>query len=143
MCSRNSAGLLVQTSAPSWDRRSAISGAAMAATISVLRRSTIAFGDSFVEIIHLDGHTPGSIALLYRGSDHPHLFSADSLFPGGPGRTWSEPDFWSLVADLEARVFDVLPDDTWVYPGHGDDTTLGKERPSIPDWKARGWVDES
>ncbi|WP_172164138.1 MBL fold metallo-hydrolase [Pseudonocardia broussonetiae] len=103
----------------------------------------IRFGQIELEVIHLRGHTQGSIALLYRGSDHPHLFSADSLFPGGPGRTWSEPDFWSLVADLEARVFDVLPDDTWVYPGHGDDTTLGKERPSIPDWKARGWVDES
>lgn len=41
--------------------------------------------------------------------------------------------------DLEERVFDPLPDETWVYPGHGDDTTLGAERASIPEWRARGW----
>jgi glyoxylase-like metal-dependent hydrolase (beta-lactamase superfamily II) len=48
-------------------------------------------------------------------------------------------DFGSLVADLESRVFGELPDDTWVHPGHGDDTTLGKERPALPGWKARTW----
>ena len=41
--------------------------------------------------------------------------------------------------DLEERVFDTLPDETWVYPGHGDDTTLSRERPSLPEWRARGW----
>jgi glyoxylase-like metal-dependent hydrolase (beta-lactamase superfamily II) len=41
--------------------------------------------------------------------------------------------------DLEARVFDVLPDSTWVYPGHGADTTLGAERPHLAEWRARGW----
>lgn len=41
--------------------------------------------------------------------------------------------------DLEARVFGELGDDTWVYPGHGKDTTLGAERPSIRQWRARGW----
>jgi glyoxylase-like metal-dependent hydrolase (beta-lactamase superfamily II) len=41
--------------------------------------------------------------------------------------------------DLESRVFDRLPDETWVYPGHGDDTTLGAERPALPGWRARGW----
>ena len=39
--------------------------------------------------------------------------------------------------DLEERVFGTLPDETWVYPGHGKDTTLGAERPSLPDWRAR------
>ena len=101
---------------------------------------TIAFGDSFVEIIHLDGHTPGSIALLYRDpAGTAHIFTGDSLFPGGPGKTNSPEDFTSLVDDLEERVFGALPDETWVYPGHGDDTTLGKERPSLPEWRARGW----
>ena len=47
--------------------------------------------------------------------------------------------FTSLLDDLEERVFGRLPDETWVYPGHGDDTTLGKERPSLPDWRARDW----
>src|SRR4051812_50073838 len=53
-------------------------------------------------------------------------------------RNTSPPEFASLVDDLEERVFGVLPDETWVYPGHGDDTTLGKERPSLPEWRARG-----
>ncbi len=93
-----------------------------------------------LEVIHLRGHTPGSIALLHRSSDgSTHLFTGDSLFPGGPGRTWSPEDFVSLVDDLEARLFGVLPDDTWVYPGHGADTTLGAERPALPEWRERGW----
>ncbi len=102
--------------------------------------STVMVGDIALEFIHLRGHTPGSIAVLYRDPDgHPHLFTGDSLFPGGPGRTTGPAEFRSLMDDLEARVFDVLPDDTWVYPGHGDDTTLGAERPHLAQWRARGW----
>jgi len=56
-----------------------------------------------------------------------------------PGKTWSAEDFVSLVDDLEARVFDQLPDETWFYPGHGDDSTLGTERPHLGEWRARGW----
>jgi glyoxylase-like metal-dependent hydrolase (beta-lactamase superfamily II) len=100
---------------------------------------TVRFGEIELEVVHLRGHTPGSIALVYRGSDHPHIFTGDSLFPGGPGRTTTPEDFSSLIGDLESRVFDQLPDETWVYPGHGDDTTLGTERPSLPEWRARGW----
>jgi glyoxylase-like metal-dependent hydrolase (beta-lactamase superfamily II) len=96
-------------------------------------------GQIELEVIHLRGHTPGSIALLYRGGDRPHLFTGDSLFPGGPGKTWSREDNASLLEDLEERVFDRLPDDTWFYPGHGDDSTLGTERGSIPEWRERGW----
>lgn len=99
----------------------------------------VEFGDISLEVIHLRGHTLGSIALLYRGPDRPHLFTGDSLFPGGPGKTWSAEDFTSLMDDLESRVFGELPDDTWVYPGHGDDTTLGAERPSLKEWRERGW----
>jgi glyoxylase-like metal-dependent hydrolase (beta-lactamase superfamily II) len=92
-----------------------------------------------LEVIHLRGHTPGSIALLYRGADRPHLFTGDSLFPGGVGKTGSPEDFGSLMDDVEHRIFDVLPDDTWFYPGHGDDSTLGAERPHLGEWRARGW----
>ncbi len=99
----------------------------------------VRFGEIALGVVHLRGHTPGSIALVYRGDEHPHLFTGDSLFPGGPGKTWSPEDFTSLVDDLEARVFGELPDRTWVYPGHGDDTTLGAERPALPEWRARGW----
>ncbi len=60
------------------------------------------------------------------------------VFPGGPGRTTSPTDFTSLMDDLEARIFP-LPDATWFYPGHGKDSTLGTERPHIPEWRERGW----
>jgi glyoxylase-like metal-dependent hydrolase (beta-lactamase superfamily II) len=67
------------------------------------------------------------------------MSSGSSPFPGGPGKTNSPADFASLMDDLEERVFGQLPDETWVYPGHGDDTTLGAERPSLPEWRTRGW----
>ena len=101
---------------------------------------TVTVGRCRLRAIHLVGHTPGSIALLYDDPHgHPHLFTGDSLFPGGPGKTTSPENFTSLMDDLEAKLFDALPDETWVYPGHGRDTTLGAERGSIPKWRARGW----
>jgi glyoxylase-like metal-dependent hydrolase (beta-lactamase superfamily II) len=100
---------------------------------------TVRAGNIELAVIHLRGHTPGSIALRYDAAAEPHLFTGDSLFPGGPGKTTNPADFTSLMNDLEQRVFDQLPDPTWVYPGHGNDTTLGAERPHIPEWRARGW----
>jgi glyoxylase-like metal-dependent hydrolase (beta-lactamase superfamily II) len=101
---------------------------------------TVDAGRVPLEVIHLRGHTPGSIALLHRDTDGtPHLFTGDSLFPGGPGKTWAAADFISLMNDLESRVFDQLPDETWFYPGHGKDSTLGAERPHLTEWRARGW----
>ena len=83
---------------------------------------------------HLVGHTPGSIALVYDDPHgHPHVFTGDCLFPGGVGNTRKDPEaFARLLHDVETRIFDVLPDETWVYPGHGDDTTLGAERATNP-----------
>ncbi|MFR9730155.1 MBL fold metallo-hydrolase [Saccharopolyspora sp. MS10] len=101
---------------------------------------TVEVGDVVLEVIHLRGHTPGSIALLYRDpSGHPHLFTGDSLFPGGVGKTGSPADFTSLLDDVENRIFAELPDDTWFYPGHGDDSTLGEQRPHLAEWRERGW----
>jgi glyoxylase-like metal-dependent hydrolase (beta-lactamase superfamily II) len=113
-------------------------------TQPVQNGDTIAVGNATLSVIHLRGHTPGSIALLYDGNGElatePHLFTGDSLFPGGPGNTNQDPErFESLITDLEERVFAPLPDGTWVYPGHGKDTTLGAERPHVPEWRARGW----
>ena len=100
----------------------------------------VPLGVARLESISLRGHTPGSVALLYQDPNGTaHLFTGDSLFPGGPGRTTSPESFASLMDDLTARVFDRLPDDTWIYPGHGDDTTLGAERPHLEEWRARGW----
>jgi glyoxylase-like metal-dependent hydrolase (beta-lactamase superfamily II) len=105
---------------------------------------TIGVGDAELSVIHLRGHTPGSIALCYDAggtlAGTPHLFTGDSLFPGGPGNTEGDPvRFGQLLTDLEERVFGPLPDGTWVYPGHGRDTTIGAERPQLGEWRARGW----
>lgn len=98
-------------------------------------------GESTLEVIHIVGHTPGSIALLYRDPNgFPHLFTGDSLFPGGVGNTQKDPArFATLIDDVQHKLFDKLPDQTWFYPGHGKDGTLGTERPSLPEWRARGW----
>ncbi|MGH3454222.1 MAG: MBL fold metallo-hydrolase [Nocardioidaceae bacterium] len=94
-----------------------------------------------LDVIHLVGHTPGSIALLYDDPEgSPHVFTGDCLFPGGVGNTHGSADnFASLFRDVRTKLFDRLPDETWVYPGHGDDTTLGAERPHLSEWQARGW----
>ncbi len=107
--------------------------------------STVEDGDSVrvgtcsLEVISIKGHTPGSIALLYRG-DGGHLFTGDSLFPGGVGNTDKDPArFSALIGDVSAKIFDRLDDGVWFYPGHGKDSTLGTERGSLPEWRARGW----
>ncbi len=102
---------------------------------------TVEVGTCTLTVIHIEGHTPGSLALLYEGDpERPHLWSGDSLFPGGPGNTEKDADrFGRLMDDLERKVFGPLPDQTWVYPGHGKDTTLGAERPSLSEWRERGW----
>jgi glyoxylase-like metal-dependent hydrolase (beta-lactamase superfamily II) len=110
----------------------------------VRQGDTVAVGATQLSVIHLRGHTPGGIALYYDAGGAlratPHLFTGDSLFPGGPGNTGRSPRlFAQLMDDLEDRVFGPMPDETWVYPGHGRDTTLGAERPHIPEWRARGW----
>ena len=96
-------------------------------------------GDLRLEVIGLRGHTPDGIALLLRTDAGSHLISGDSLFPGGPGKTGSPEDFNQLMDDLETRVFGILDDDVVVHPGHGDDTTVGAERPNLTEWRARGW----
>jgi glyoxylase-like metal-dependent hydrolase (beta-lactamase superfamily II) len=109
-------------------------------TDTLAEGDTVTVGDCSLEVIHLVGHTPGSIALLYQDPNgHGHLWTGDSLFPGGPGRTTNPTEFDSLMTGLETKVFGRLPDETWFYPGHGRDSTLGKERPAIPEWRARGW----
>lgn len=107
----------------------------------VVDGDTIEFGDVRLEVIHLVGHTPGSIALLYDDPDGtPHLWTGDSLFPGGVGNTFGDADaFQSLLRDVSAKIFDRLPDETWFYPGHGNDSVLGDERPHLAEWAERGW----
>ena len=109
--------------------------------VLVATGARVRVGSCELEVVELVGHTPGSIALAYDDPDGiVHLFTGDSLFPGGVGKTSSEEDFTSLIDDVETKLFGRFPDDTHVYPGHGNDTTLGAERPSLPEWRSRGWL---
>ena len=110
-------------------------------TRTVRQGDTIAVGDCSLEVIAIAGHTTGSIALLYADpSGHPHLFTGDSLFPGGVGNTFGdEAAFVQLIDEVESKVFQRLPDETWFYPGHGGDSTIGAERPHLAEWRQRGW----
>ena len=95
----------------------------------------IPFGKREVTVLFTPGHTPGGICLWTEG----HLISGDTLFPGGPGNTWGDKAAFAQIIDsIESKLF-VLDDATAVYPGHGDDTTIGAERPQLQEWKDRGW----
>ncbi|MEU1280589.1 MBL fold metallo-hydrolase [Streptomyces sp. NPDC005805] len=102
---------------------------------------TVRVGRVGLTVRHLVGHTPGSVALVYDDPHgHPHVFTGDCLFPGGVGNTHKDPvAFVSLLDGVEEKLFGPLADETWVYPGHGRDTTLGAERPHLAEWRARGW----
>jgi glyoxylase-like metal-dependent hydrolase (beta-lactamase superfamily II) len=95
----------------------------------------VTFGAREALAIHTPGHTPGGTCFLVGR----HLISGDTLFPGGPGATRGDAQaFAQLIAAIENKLF-ALPDDTAVYPGHGADTTIGRERPHLDEWKQRGW----
>jgi glyoxylase-like metal-dependent hydrolase (beta-lactamase superfamily II) len=114
-------------------------GAGVLGVSGVWDGDQVQLGEESLSVIGLEGHTPGSITLAYSGGGPVHLFTGDSLFPGGPGRTGSPRDFRSLMDDLEAKIFERFDDDAVVHPGHGDDTTLGVERPHLVEWRQRGW----
>ena len=111
---------------------------------------TILVGDVALAVVALRGHTPGSLALVHTEPDdaraegavpgRSHIFTGDSLFPGGVGSTRGDRTrFDQLLGDVTARIFERYRDDTWIYPGHGADTTLGAERPHLTQWRERGW----
>jgi glyoxylase-like metal-dependent hydrolase (beta-lactamase superfamily II) len=101
----------------------------------IVDQQSFAFGPHALQAIHTPGHTPGSTCFLYG----KHLFTGDTLFPGGPGNTQKDPvRFERIITSIRERLF-TLPDETVVYPGHGGDTTIGQERPHLEEWIARGW----
>jgi glyoxylase-like metal-dependent hydrolase (beta-lactamase superfamily II) len=107
-----------------------------------LEHADVAHFDGFdLTAVHLRGHTPGSIAFVYEDPEGPtHIFSGDSLFPGGVGNTQKDPErFSQLLTDVTQRLFGAYPDSAIVHPGHGKPTTLGAERPLMKEWGARGW----
>ncbi|KIF73965.1 Zn-dependent hydrolase [Streptomyces sp. 150FB] len=116
-------------------------GIPVATDVLVEDGDTIRVGEVELTAVHLVGHTPGSIALVYNDPHgHAHVFTGDCLFPGGVGNTHQDPvAFASLLDGVETKLFGRLSDETWVYPGHGSDTTLGDERPHLSEWRERGW----
>ncbi|NIY69435.1 MBL fold metallo-hydrolase [Streptomyces malaysiensis] len=101
----------------------------------------VRIGDVMLRAVHLIGHTLGSLALVHAEPDgHHHIWTGDSLFPGGVGKTHGEPAlFDTLYRDVVGKLFDIYDDSAVVYPGHGAPTTLGAERPSLAQWRDRGW----
>ena len=84
---------------------------------------TIEVGKLKIKVLHVPGHTPGGLCFL----TGRYLISGDTIFPGGPGKTGTPADFKQILKSIETKLL-VLPDDTEVYPGHGDATVLGKEK---------------
>jgi glyoxylase-like metal-dependent hydrolase (beta-lactamase superfamily II) len=101
----------------------------------IVDQQVLSFGPNSLTAIHTPGHTPGSTCFLFDG----HVFTGDTLFPGGPGNTQNDPvRFERIISSVRDRLF-TLPDETMVHPGHGRDTTIGAERPHLDEWIARGW----
>lgn len=92
-------------------------------------------GEAMLRLVHTPGHTPGSTSIVTPGA----VMTGDTLFPGGPGATrFPYSDFDQIMESLTRELF-TLSDETIVMPGHGLDTTIGTERPALPEWEARRW----
>ena len=117
-------------------------GLPVAPTVRLVDGDRISLGDLSLDVAIVSGHTAASVVLAYRDpTGHAHVFTGDTLFPGGVGATRNDPSqsFDDLYRDVTAKIFDRYDDGTWIYPGHGGDTTLGAERPHLDEWAERGW----
>lgn len=134
------AAVVASTGADTYAGRDDVEGIPVATDQPLDDGAVVPVGSAQLRVVTLVGHTPGSVALVYDDpAGHPHLFTGDSLFPGGVGKTSRPADFTSLLDDVETKLFGRLPDDTWFYPGHGNDSTIGAQRPGLAQWRARGW----
>jgi len=97
--------------------------------------SRLQAGEVTLEVLHTPGHTPGGICLLASDrADVIHLFSGDTLFAGSVGRTdFPGGDGRQLAASLAQKIVG-LPAETVVHPGHGPETTIGRESRVNPFW---------
>ena len=93
---------------------------------------TITIGKLALEVLHTPGHTPGSLCFLVGGC----LLAGDTIFPHGPGHTRNPAALEQLISSIKERVF-MLPDDTRIYPGHGQASVLEKERGEFAVFAAR------
>lgn len=94
--------------------------------------ATVRFGECALQVMHTPGHSKGGLCFLHE----PHCFCGDTLFPGGPGKTWSARDFESLLRSITKRLY-LLPDHTILYPGHGLNTTIGDSKAEYAIYAAK------
>ncbi|MBI3744384.1 MAG: MBL fold metallo-hydrolase [Chloroflexi bacterium] len=120
------------TGAPVWVHPTEASALPVKPDHAFGHNGSVSFGTITLKTIHVPGHTTGGTALLWGDQ----LFSGDVLFPNGPGKTWSVEAFKQLVTNLRERIF-TLPDDVRVYPGHGSDTVLGREKEQFRQFESR------
>jgi hydroxyacylglutathione hydrolase len=92
----------------------------------------IRLGELKFTVLHTPGHTPGSLCFKVG----PYLISGDTIFPGGPGKTGSPEDFRQIIKSITEKIL-VLPDDTQIYPGHGDSTVVKKEKDEFAVFASR------
>lgn len=126
--------LVAELDVPVWAHE-ADAPAIPVATKDVGDGDEVKVGTLTLRALHTPGHTAGAMCFLLEG----HLFSGDTLFPGGPGNTGGDPKMFTEIMRSLDRLFAELPDDTHVSPGHGLDTTIGRERPYVEIWRKRGW----
>jgi len=93
---------------------------------------TVAFGKARLKVLHTPGHTPGSVCFV----TSRYLLSGDTIFPAGPGKTRSPQDLKQIIKSITTKIF-TLPDDTEVYPGHGEPTILSKEKGEFAVFSSR------
>ncbi len=94
--------------------------------------NTLSVGKIKLQVLHTPGHTPGSVC--FRMSKY--LISGDTIFPGGPGKSGSPDNLKQIIKSITDKIM-VLPDDTAIYPGHGEATTLNKEKQEFAVFSSR------
>jgi len=92
----------------------------------------VPYGKTSLKVLHTPGHTPGSLSFLIGR----YLIAGDTIFPGGPGKTRSPAALKLIIESISSKIF-VLPDDTTIYPGHGDSTLLRKEKEEFAIFSSR------
>ncbi|MFA9614303.1 MAG: MBL fold metallo-hydrolase [Deltaproteobacteria bacterium] len=92
----------------------------------------ILIGAIKLRVLHTPGHTPGGLCFL----TDKYLIAGDTLFPGGPGKTQSPDDFRQIIKSITEKLFE-LPEDTQVYPGHGEATTIKEAKQQYEVFSAR------
>jgi hydroxyacylglutathione hydrolase len=102
------------------------------ADIDLQDGQTLTIGALTLTVLHTPGHTPGSICLL----TGKYLLAGDTIFPGGPGHTDSPGDLTTILRSIATSIA-TLPDDTIIFPGHGDSTILGNERNSMAQFNSQ------